>query len=828
MNSKACVVSLVAIAGLIGLAPSAAAAVDEEPVHVRGMEGSFTVYALEGAWQQWMPLIDNATDAPARCKIAFHTVDPNRGEIQYFRIVEVPAKTIRRTFLFSRPGQLPLDRNRASATAMPTSELTFVLSNPDTGAQLKVMSRPVVRVESDVTRLAIVSNVEIDDEDQSYLNALPEQELGNVRLIRSALASHPNRWQGYSIASVILLGGVEMGKLQASQLEAILDWVRRGGVLVLTGSPTTPDMLNGPLADAAGVTAAGVHYIDSLAVKGPAPGALVGASVRWNLPQLDTEKNPVKLSWPLPMVELNPNGATVFYEANGLPLLTHRSLGHGQVFTLAVPPGGLIDPSLHALWRVVNQARNVLPPVNDNDFLTPSCTTLMNLAGRRGPPRETPVLILGALAGLALVLGLVLRRRRRGELAWMVLVPVALIVAVAMYCQGLRQAAPERLTYVGLLSGLGDGRARVQESFAYYSGPENRRNLTFSSGSPTAIIQNVGETVAAAVGVEYTQCADIMTLPDQSVNLNSSRAFYVDSVLQSPGVEGTLTFGLKGLEGVLNNSLGADIEDAVLYVNRRTYRLGTLRAGPTPVSIAPGDLLGNVQFLQEDSQLITKGQFSSQAVTYVHRSKLITDILARPGVVRRVDAKAVLIGYMNQSPVDPLSGRELSRAGWCLVAWPVTYRPAPPGTPVKIPPGFVSLDYDRIGASVWDVNNERFNPASWGMELLVLARPPRGVSLSDASADLAVSIGAPNYRLTVSGVPAGGGPSDRVALKTFDSPSGKKEVAIRDANRFRRADGAYVFSLKVDRLGEPSQSPTETGAQWSFETINVALEGITR
>jgi len=140
-----------------------------------------------------------------------------------------------------------------------------------------------------------------------------------------------------------------------------------------------------------------------------------------------------------------------------------------------------------------------------------------------------------------------------------------------------------------------------------------------------------------------------------------------------------------------------------------------------------------------------------------------------------------------------------------------------------------------VGAPVWDPMNERFNRTYRPGELLVYARPPAQVGqLKNTELLLRVRMVAAGYRLDIRGLvsSAGDNPPGMTDLKSVRNP---RDVTLRvpDAERFRDAEGRYVLSLRIRRLGESAAlggGPPDVAdmLEWTFQTVDVALKGTCR
>ncbi len=662
----------------------------------------------------------------------------------------------------------------------------------------------------------------------------------------------PTRWAGLDMIRLLLFKASAHKELRPSQMRAILDWTRRGGTLMLAADETMPTLLAGPFGRAAGVRAVGVHRVGAL-------------DVRSHLPEGEEHPGRFTLEWPFPMAELFAVEADVLYSANGLPLLTHRPLGQGRVFTLAVPLGALdrvredaqplhevlltADPQEAGGGSAIEPDR-LTEPLPDGP--SPAMSALQSIAGRRGPSAVVPVSVIGAFVALVVVAGVVLRRRRRGEWVWVGLVPLAVIVSIGLYAWGRAQVTPEQLSYIGLITPLGDGRVRVQESFAYYSGKETR-TLDMTSGSERA-------TIRPWPLISPTERPEVRTgprlhLPEREVRTGAGATFQVDAVHEMPGLDGHWSFDADGLTGRVENRFPTDLTHCVVLSGGRTYRLrtegrddGVLPAGESlRPAVGPEQFLRYVEF--ESPQADTggaqfgpvigaprepsraSGEFTGSAVL-TRTDNIRNDLVGR--IVRPTPGSAappVLIGYTDSCPLDPIPGREMHRQGWNIVAWPLAYAPPPADARegrFRIPAGFAHMELH--GPNLWNPLTTQFVGSRFAGELTVRAAPPEGFGrLRDATVTLIVSLRAPGWKLTVRGL-EGGDPDGRRIEPTgpertefIDPRLRDTELRITNADEFRNAAGEYVFVLRTELTN--TNLSTEDRPELKYERIDVALEG---
>jgi hypothetical protein len=435
-----------------------------------------------------------------------------------------------------------------------------------------------------------------------------------------------------------------------------------------------------------------------------------------------------------------------------------------------------------------------------------------------------PAGILLGLAGLVLIGGLLLRRIRRGELIWAVLLPVSLVGAAGLWIWGTARTEPERLTTISLITGLGDGHARIQEYHSYYSGPQSR-NLVFDAASSNGTIRHVGRRDMISQLVLRT--GEQLELANLDVPVNSNRSFYTDTVQRIEGLDASLTFD-NGLGGEILNRMGAEIVSAVLYYNRKTFPLGDLPAGQaTSVSIAPDIEPEYIEFINVPGQSSrAEGNFTGLAVhqyTSAKRNELLGRLVNVPGK-GPVGNRPYLIGYVNRGLLTPLQGRGLTRRGWGVVAWPLEFSaPEGPGpTRVTIPMGITDITYDARGSFIYNTSAEQFQDVNRPDSIDIRLSAPGDLQQAVSeihSAQLRIQLeNAVNLRLVVLGL----GDGQPVELANIERPE-KETIAIPDAARFASGRGEVRLRLDVRALTDEPIT-IDNPIRWKFNRVDASLD----
>ncbi len=423
------------------------------------------------------------------------------------------------------------------------------------------------------------------------------------------------------------------------------------------------------------------------------------------------------------------------------------------------------------------------------------------------------------------------------------LIPLGIVIALGLYVYGEILGDPERLSHIGMISDLGGGQTRIQQVFAYCSGPRDEQ-VTFTTNGQNATIANISRSTSAVLRTgEIRTTGEGMELPEQKVAKNDTRGFYVDQVGTFLGVVPSVTFDEKGLVGTLENRLNEPIENAVILVNHRTYRVGTLPAETKrPIRIDEDDLLGEVQFILPETtrkktpgtpspkrSISISGEFTSSTIPDRLRNELLRQLVNEPGI-RGATRTPVLIGHTSANVIDPVKRRKLEYQGWSVVVWTIPLTTPASGTKVFIPSGFVDVNFK---GSIWDFRHNQFVETIRPNKIMVFARPPEPIDrIEDATVTLYIEIRASDYRLVVRGakLDSKGKVASETDIRSFENPTGKLKLTVSDADRFLDDNGRFVFVLYVQRLHEQERNAKISAGKvtWKFTSVKVDLKGTVR
>ncbi|MGH2718865.1 MAG: hypothetical protein ACRDJU_09830 [Actinomycetota bacterium] len=251
-----------------------------------------------------------------------------------------------------------------------------------------------------------------------------------IQVLHPTAATLPSPAPALRAFSLVAIDGFTTTRLSLAQRQALLDYVASGGTLLVAGG-----------AGAAAATTGLPPSLQAFATSGTTqPSGLTETAA-----ELGVAAQPVAVATG------SPRGTTLIGEG-ALPILVRRQLGTGQVLFSAIdldaspPAGGPAQPAWPGESALLQGVllRAILPgSVSAGWALAPNPGFTANGVWLRQALADLPSVPLGSLWVPVLVLALyvlicgpgvfwLLRRRRRPELAWVVIPVVAVVVAGAV------------------------------------------------------------------------------------------------------------------------------------------------------------------------------------------------------------------------------------------------------------------------------------------------------------------------------------------------------------------------------------------------------------
>lgn len=534
----------------------------------------------------WVPVnIQVANNGPSlEGELRIAIVTNSRDELRYTAPVTLPTQSDKQLILYvhvpNLTGRLTVelldDNGRLVATA-ETNPLDAVDSN---GLLYAVVS-------SELAELGFLENVPAGHTDAGvgFLNI---DQLPDVPAALNAI-------------NVLIFTNVDTGRLTAGQRAAVEAWVTAGGVLVVTGG------LSGPQTTAA--------LSDLL------PVSLTGSTTIADLPALSAEFG-TQFRDPGPYVVTTSTLRTgeLLLLQDDLPLLASQPLGQGTVYFLALDPNlaPLLDwDGNERLWAQIAGAVPTLPDWANGAKNSYSATNAVTRLPFLALP--SAILLFCFLTIYVIVVGplnyLVLKRRKRRELAWFTIPATVLFFSLLAYVSSLFLSRNSTLVNeMSMVYGeAGSDTGRVNSLLGLYSPRRAVYTMQLPGDALTRPFENNYDVLSGPGNLDAVVRSSDVVLQNVRVDVSGVETFVADSYRPLPNITGRVNLlnlgSTPSLDISLQNNSSITLTDAGLLIGSSYVRLGELAPGalvqrtePLPglsssyssYSPSPGSALGSL------------------------------------------------------------------------------------------------------------------------------------------------------------------------------------------------------------------------------------------
>ena len=388
----------------------------------------------------------------------------------------------------------------------------------------------------------------------------------------------PEAPAAWAALDVLVLNDVDTGSVTPAQQEALQAWLDTGGQLVVTGGPGWRQ------------TAAAV--MDLL------PVTPTDARSEADLPALSAATNtPFRDPGPYVVTTSSLKSGELLYRQDNLPLLARHSHGRGSVYFLALDPqlAPLADwDGSPILWQTIADTIPTLPYWAHEP---------RNAYAAAAAVESLPNLVLPSIFQLIFFLLLyviligpvnymVLKRRKRLELAWVTIPALIILFSGAAYFTGFRLKGNE--TIVNEMSvaygGANADTMRVHTLIGLYSPRRRAYDLTMPPATLARPFDQRGMDMNSGgnAGIERTQS---LTIRNLLVDVSGVQTVIATGYAPMPAFTGTARVSIEGdsaqFSAQLQNNSDITLESASILFGGTVYAVGDLAPGESkPVSFA--------------------------------------------------------------------------------------------------------------------------------------------------------------------------------------------------------------------------------------------------
>lgn len=774
MKQRPIILLLCSLILLAGVQPIFAAAPGETAAIQLTVQPFFENHYRAG---RWLPLGVTLTNSGSNvtARVGVHT------DATYETVLELPGGAKKSAVLYIRP--------------LGAFQLKETVQVSVDGVEVASVEVPLKAVSASRALFGVLS-------EQPLTLALPgdDQAFKQIDSLRLKTADLPERGEGLSMFDVLVVDGAPLAELSAPQQQALTNWVRMGGQLVVGGSKLEqvlsqlPEPLRparpGPVAAPQRLT-----LLPELAADAPASTTLIAAE-----------------------------GAVVVARAEDQPIAVQRELGSGQVTLLgfslsapelaALPPQSSFWSQIVALPSASGQPNGMQSP--DQVRAQQFGMALMTLPVLAMPPLGV---LAGLLAAYVLVIGpglyLVLRRLDRQAWGWVAIPAVTLVFSLGAYGYGLRLRGNDLILNQLTVVTPGAGHTRVQSYAGLFSPRSAAYDIQSSSDALFQPLPNVNFEGMQTPGGDVNFVQGSAGVRALNVTQWSMSSFIAEQMIDGAPLAAELTLSGSLLHGTVRNTGQAPVRDTMLFYQTRTVDVGDLAPGESrPLQMdlgAPAPQLwdGPLSMLL----LRNKWDFSKpiQPPTDVRMQQMVLDGLI--GSALEAPSEPMVIGWLDQAPIRlTIERSRVQHQQHTIVALPVSVG-YDPGVPLNLPSGWIKPGFESSSAASGPCITQ-FG-SGWYMDSgSVTSRlqiPPAARALPVAQATVQVQVDGPQSRLKLDLY-------DWVAGQWQTQPEGQMTLTLDDPARYLSETGTLLLRIELqDEQGKGSGciSPTLTiqGAQ---------------
>lgn len=507
----------------------------------------------------------------------------------------------------------------------------------------------------------------------------PNQQNRKFEMLTLNRIDLPDRGEGLSLFDVLLLDGAPLTDLSATQQQALADWVRTGGQLIVGGAKL--DLTLEQLPETLRLATMGA----------PAPAATISL-----LPELGQAATLAATAL------VTGEGSRPIATAGGATVGVQREIGKGRVtalgFSLAAPELAQL-PAESVFWPQVVRFRSLPPEMMGMQSLDDMQAQQLGFALMTLPVLAIPPLgmLAGLLAAYLLIVGpglyFLLRRLDRQAWGWVAIPLVTLIFTLGAYTYGLRLRGNDIILNQISVVEPAAGRARVRT----YAGLFSPRTDTYTITSPNdALFKPMptgdfgpGGPQAATTPGHFVQGSSGIT--DLNVAQWSMNTFAAEQLLDAAPLSAELKLAEGVLSGTVRNTGTALIRDVALFQNMRIAKVGDVQPGESrPVELKltdapPLEWGGSLSMLM----LRDKWDFNKpvQPPAEVRMQMMVLDALFSTPYDRPTEP--MLLGWLDNAPIElNVSGGRIHQQQLALVTGPVNAEFAE-SSRVKLPRGWI-------------------------------------------------------------------------------------------------------------------------------------------
>lgn len=768
--------------------------------------------------QQWAGLLlglRNDTDSNFDGYVAL-TVRSERGDSEYQVPVHLPARSrVRKHAYVVLPRDVPMTaeekRNKLAPTVV-SAEL-----RDTTGArkdQKPLLGRPLGEGGEGTTLLPPAITLVITSgtgesheafEGTGFSHIVQKARRYATSTQTQAPKELPRHPAGLAAARVIALSDCDPDELDPAQRHVLLEYVRRGGVLVVAAPD--PQIVGRSWL---------MHHL---------PVELIGSRLADRIKGHDAPE--LELTGWLPLTEALAAEGQILLRDDHYVHAAWREMGLGRIVFTSFPLSGLKDqPAAEALWRLLLTPPYEPVPWNvtrlaDTDSIGDASAVrdgiLSRMIGRKVPAWGLAASIAGVYVLGVLGAQVVLRGAARPRAFGLTMVLAGILTAGLVVASQIRQQDTQPMSArIATIDIGGDGGGQQQE-VAVFVGADD----------PQFSLEVAREDAALRLLQSFTPNDRplVRQLPFAAVRAGIMPESYqrvwtaVGGVDPSRRVDAVGRFDENGLTVTIENELGGALQAPRVLWGSAAMSLGE--------AIPQGNVQRRAQRGDQQSMLVSDQDALRQAVLAALRLREAEGLVARA----LEDPAPLVVAFADDTVapalIKPAGEMDVMPRSQVVVRTPLRIEASQPGQTVRVPSPLMRLTPGPLMALPYDPANNEWIPSANTGNWVVGFTPPKGIGqLRPIRATLDVNLNTPSHRVTLRGQQMRNGRLQEnrngKVLAQWTQAVGPQDLTVDLDPTDADADGTIWLLLQVEPAGEsmtPGLQP-----QWWIEWLRVSYE----
>ncbi|MCM3767951.1 hypothetical protein [Neobacillus niacini] len=376
---------------------------------------------------------------------------------------------------------------------------------------------------------------------------------------------------GLDTLDYIVIDEFAVAKLKETQQQALLNWVKNGGRLIVGATPNA-------------IGSYGALYRE-LPMK-PEREAVADTQFLKAPETLEFNTLPVFVG------EVKPE-ANVSATSGDLPMIVHKGYGAGEIWQTAFSLGDepLASWNYYGRWFAQSpmlgvQMNNQSPKMYQNQFemlYNEFAEVNQYFASTQFSAGQISLFLLLYLLLISPILYFTLKRLDKREHAWWVIIGFAVLSSIGIFAVGAKdRIAKPQINQTGIYQAE-NGYLTGLEAVTFLSNTGGDYELTFSKGTfygvPGSSMMSAGDGKRYAI-LENARKESKVTFPN--VEYWSTRSFFGRASKQNAGkFDLNLSLKNKQLSGTIANQFPYDFDELFIWSGTKKLSLGPLKSGET-------------------------------------------------------------------------------------------------------------------------------------------------------------------------------------------------------------------------------------------------------